>query len=384
MALQQAACIDDLAALARRRLPRFAFDFLDGAAGEEAGLRRNRSAFGTVLLKPRYGAGVDPDCSARLFGRTYRFPFGVAPVGLGNLSWPGAEATLAGIARDNDIPFVLSTVGGTAIEAAAEAAPDNCWFQLYVQRREEVSRDLLRRAREAGMRVLVVTVDIAASNTRRRDIRNRFVIPFRITAGLVADLVRHWRWSLATLAAGPPSFVNMAPYATAESGQSLAQFISSAFKTDLTWDDVRRLRDQWDGPMVVKGILAPEDALMAVQAGADGVWVSNHGGRQLDSAPATIDALPAVRAAVGPSVPVLMDSGVRSGEDMVKARLMGADFVFCGRAFYYGMAAGGRAGGERAMTLLAEDLRRTLVQIGCASFAELDRRWVWGLNSPPI
>ncbi|HIJ61261.1 MAG TPA: alpha-hydroxy-acid oxidizing protein [Rhodospirillaceae bacterium] len=376
MTLQHAACIDDLAQMARRRLPRFAFDFLDGAAGGEGGLRRNRAAFDGVLLKPRYGVGVDPDLSVSLFGETYDYPFGISPVGLGNLAWPGAEATLAGIARDNRIPFVLSTVGGTAIEEAAAAAP--CWFQLYVQRQEAVSRDLLRRAAGAGIRVLVVTVDIAASNTRRRDIRNRFVIPFRITPGLVADLLRHYRWSLATLLAGPPSFVNLAPYATAESGQSLAEFISSAMKTDLVWDDIRRLRDQWSGPLVVKGILAPEDAVLAVEAGADGIWVSNHGGRQLESAPAAIDAVAGVRAAVGPLVPVLMDSGVRTGEDMVKARLLGADVTFCGRAFYFGMAAGGRAGGERAMALLAEDLRRVMVQIGCPSFADLDGRWIWG------
>ena len=378
MTLRRAACIDDLAVLARRRLPRFAFDFLDGAAGDEGGLRRNRDAFGGILLKPRYGVGADPDLSVSLFGDSYAYPFGVAPVGLGNLAWPGAEATLAGIARDNRIPFVLSTVGGTAIEAAAAAAPGHCWFQLYVQRQAAVSGDLLRRAAEAGMRVLVVTIDIAASNTRRRDIRNRFVIPFRITAGLVADLIRHYRWSLATLLAGPPSFVNLAPYATAESGQSLAEFISSAIKTDLVWDDIRRLRDQWSGPLVVKGLLAPEDARLAVAAGADGFWVSNHGGRQLESSPAAIDAVAGIRAAVGPSVPVLMDSGVRTGEDMVKARLMGADFTFCGRAFYYGMAAAGKPGGERAMTLLAEDLRRVMTQIGCPSFAELDDRWAWG------
>lgn len=375
--LTRAASIDDLARLARRRLPRFAFDFLDGAAGEEAGLRRNRAALGEVLLKPHYGVGVDPDSSATLFGQTWRQPFGVAPVGLGNLAWPGSDLALAGLARDNGIPFVLSTVASTAIEAAAAAAPGHCWFQLYVQRQEAVNRDLLRRADAAGLKVLVVTIDIAASNTRRRDIRNRFVIPFRITPRLVADLVRHYRWSLATLKAGPPSFANLAPYATAESGQSLAEFISSAMKTDLTWDDIRRLRDQWSGTLVVKGILTPEDAVAALAAGADGVWVSNHGGRQLNAAPATIDALPAVRAAVGPAVPVLMDSGLRSGEDMVKARLRGADFLFSGRSFYYGMAAGGPPGGERAMALLAEDLRRTLLQIGCPAFAELDRRWEW-------
>ena len=376
MKLEQTASIDDLAALARRRLPAFAFDFLDGGAGDEAGCQRNRERLRRILLKPRYGVGVDPVTATSLFGQGYRQPFGIAPVGLGNLAWAGADLCLARLAGESGIPYVLSTVGTTDIETVAAAAPNNTWFQLYLLRRDEVNRDLLRRAWDAGVRVLVVTIDIVASATRRRDTRNGFTIPFHIGPKLAADLLIHLGWSLATLRAGRPSFVNVERYAEG-TAQPLAEFITAQMRTDLRWDDIQRLRDLWKGTLVVKGVLTPEDALEARRVGADGIWVSNHGGRQLDAAPAAIDAVAGIRAVLGPAIPLLMDSGIRSGEDMVKARLMGADFIFSGRCFYYGMAAGGAAGGARALSLLASDLRRALVQIGCPSFAELDERWLW-------
>lgn len=376
MRLEEAASIDDLAILAKRRLPKFAFDFLDGGAGDEAGCRRNRASLQTILLKPHYGLGLDPQTETSLFGQTYRQPFGIAPVGLGNLAWPGADLCLAQLAQAHGIPYVLSTVSTTAIETVTAAAAHRVWFQLYLLRQDEINRDLLRRAWAAGIRVLVLTIDIVASGTRRRDVRNRFTIPFRIGPKLLADLMLHSGWSLNTLRAGRPSFANLTPYAKG-STQALAEFITSQVRTDLNWEDVRRLRDLWQGTLVVKGVLTPEDAGAARQAGADGIWVSNHGGRQLDAAPASIDALAAVRAACGPTLPVLLDSGIRSGEDIVRAGLRGADFVFSGRSFYYGMAAGGAAGGARAVTLLAEDLKRVLVQIGCPSFRDLDEKFLW-------
>lgn len=374
----RAASIDDLAALARRRLPRFAFDFLDGGAGDEAGLRRNVERLRAMLLKPRYAVGVAPELSAPLFGRDWRLPFGVAPVGMGNLVWPGADLALARIAHAAGVPFVLSTAGTTTIEEVAAAAPGTAWFQLYVSRRDAINRDLLRRAAQAGVRTLVVTVDIAAPGNRRRDVRNRFVLPFRPGMRLGVDLLARPRWSLATLAAGAPQFANLLPYAErADAGRSLPEFMAEQIKANLCWDDIRALRDLWAGELVVKGILAAEDAALARAAGADAVWISNHGGRQLDSAPAAIDAVAAVRASVGPDVPVLMDGGIRSGEDIAKARIAGADFVFSGRCFYYGIGAGGQRGGEHALALLADDLRRALMQLGCPSFVGLDDRWLW-------
>lgn len=376
--LRDIACIEDLAALARRRLPRFVADFLDGGAGGEEGLRRNRERLRAVLLKPRHASGIVPDSSVALLGRQWRQPFGIAPVGMGNLVWPGADLEMARLAEARGIPLVLSTAATTSIETAAAAAPTSLWFQLYVSSRWDITEDLMDRAAAAGIRVLVVTIDIAAPGHRRRDVRNRFVLPFRPGARLAVQLAIRPRWSLAMLAAGMPRFANLERYAGGKAGKRpLAEFMAEQIKADLNWDDIRRLRQRWRGMLVVKGVVAPEDAVAAREAGADAVWVSNHGGRQLEAAPAAIDALAAVRAALDPEVPVIVDGGVRSGEDVAKAGACGADFVFTARSFYWGMGADAAAGARHAFDLLADDLRRTLVQLGCPSFHDLDRRWLW-------
>ncbi|CAA7612215.1 alpha-hydroxy acid oxidase [Magnetospirillum sp. SS-4] len=371
------SCVADLAERARRRLPAFAFGFLDGGSGEEGGLRRNRERLEAVRLMPRFCRAVDPDSSAVLFGRTYAQPFGIAPVGMGNLLWPDADFALAAQARIRDLPMVVSTVASTTIEAIAEAAPGNVWFQLYYSRRPDINRDLLRRAWDSGIRVLAVTVDVPRAGDRRRDVRNRFVLPFRPGLRFLAGVAARPAWALATLRAGSPGFPNLAPYTGDITGQTLTEFVSSQIKGDLSWNDLRGLRQDWPGKLLVKGVLAVDDAAAALDIGADGVWVSNHGGRQLDSAPAAIESLAAIRAALGDAATVVMDGGIRSGEDIARARVMGADFVFAGRAFYYGAAAGGAAGAERAADLLAADFSRTLVQLGCPSWTELDRRWLW-------
>ena len=372
------SCIADLARRAQKRLPAFAFGYLDGGSGEEAGLRRNRERLAEVLLKPRFCSGISPDTGATLFGTRYAQPFGIAPVGMGNLMWPGADLALGRQAKENNLPLVLSTVSTTSIEDMATVAPDNTWFQLYVSRQPEINRDLLRRAWAVGIRVLVVTVDVPLAGDRRRDVRNRFVLPFRPGPRFVAEVMRHPAWAMATVRAGSPGFPNLAPYTGDVDGQTLSAFITAQIKDDLSWDDLKLLRGLWQGRLLVKGLLAPEDAAMALAIGADGIWVSNHGGRQLDSAPAAIDALAAIRGAVGSEVVVVMDSGIRSGEDIVRAGAMGADFVFSGRSFYYGAAAGGAAGAARAVDLLKADLRRCMVQIGCPSWAELGPDWLWG------
>jgi L-lactate dehydrogenase (cytochrome) len=371
------SCIADLARRAQKRLPDFAFGYLEGGSGEEAGLRRNRERLDAVLLKPRFCSGVKPDTQVTLFGTRYSQPFGVAPVGMGNLMWPGADLALGCEAKKQNLPLVLSTVSTTSMEAMAQVAPGNTWFQLYVSRQPEINRDLLRRAWAVGIRVLVVTVDVPLAGDRRRDVRNRFVLPFRPGPRFVAEVIRHPAWALATARWGSPGFPNLAPYTGDVDGQTLSAFITAQIKDDLSWDDLKELRGLWQGKLLVKGLLAPEDAVMALAVGADGIWVSNHGGRQLDAAPAAIDALAPIRDAVGPDVVVVMDSGIRSGEDIVRAGARGADFVFCGRSFYYGAAAGGAAGAARAAGLLGSDLRRCMVQIGCPSWAELDRRWLW-------
>ncbi len=273
--------------------------------------------------------------------------------------------------------MVASTVATTALEAIAEAAEGNAWFQLYVSREDRINRDLLARAWAAGIRQLVVTVDVPVAGDRRRDVRNRFVLPFKPGPRFALQVAAAPAWALATLKAGSPGFPNLARYGSQADGRTLAGFVSAQIKDDLTWDDVRGLRDLWQGRLLVKGIMTVPDARAALEIGADGIWVSNHGGRQLDAAPASIDSLSAIRAALGKEPVVVMDGGIRSGEDVVRAGAMGADFVFCGRAFYYGAAAAGEAGVARAADLLAADVRRALIQIGCPAWAALDEGWVW-------
>jgi (S)-mandelate dehydrogenase len=377
MTFGNSASIGDLARRARWRLPAFAFGFLDGGSGEEGGLRRNRERLEAVLLAPRACTGVRPETEASLFGRDYTLPFGAAPVGMGNLLWPGADLMVARQAARLGFPVVASTVATTALEEIAEAAEGYAWFQLYVSREERINRDLLARAWAAGIRELVVTVDVPVAGDRRRDARNRFVLPFKPGPRFALQVAAAPFWALETLKAGSPGFPNLARYGNQTDGRTLAGFVSAQIKDDLTWEDVRRLRDLWQGRLLIKGIMTAPDAKAALETGADGIWVSNHGGRQLDAAPASIDSLAAVREVLGREAVVVMDGGIRSGEDVVRAGAMGADFVFCGRAFYYGAAAAGEAGVARAADLLAADVRRTLIQIGCPSWAALDGEWVW-------
>ena len=379
--LADAASIADLAQLARRRVPRFAFDYVDGGAGEDAGVRRNQAAFERVLFQPRRLTGSPLPPKVTLLGRTYDQPFGIAPVGLANVTWPGTDLALAGLARRANIPYALSTFATTDIERAGAAAGEGGWFQLYVARDDVITDDLLARAWAAGFRVLVFTVDVPAPSRRNRSIRNRLDIPLRWSPQLVLDCATHPRWALATVRAGQPTLANYTKYTGSGDLNAAGRFATRWNKYGLDWSDLTRLRGRWQGGFVVKGILAPEDARLAVSHGADAVWVSNHGGRQLEAAPASLEVLPQVRAALPRSVPVLFDSGVRGGEDIVKALALGADMVLCGRAFMYGAGAGGAAGIAKAHEILSAEVAAALAQIGVASMADLGRHVQW--SQPP-
>jgi isopentenyl diphosphate isomerase/L-lactate dehydrogenase-like FMN-dependent dehydrogenase len=366
------ASVADFRAHAKRRLPKFAFDYMDGGAGHEAGLRRNIEAFDRVELKPRMLVNVEKrDLSTNLFGRTWNAPFGTAPIGLGNLLWPRAEETIARACVAANLPYSLSTPASTALEEIAAIAPGNAWFQLYVGRAEEMVSDLVARAERAGYDVMLVTVDVPIAPLRHRDIKNRFSVPFRWRPRVLWELATHPAWSLATLAAGPPRFANMERYTTVTRYQTVTQYMSSQVTGRFNWDDLKRLRDRWPRKLVVKGLLAAEDAVRARELGCDGVVVSNHGGRQLSSLPASIDALPEIRAAVGANFPLLLDSGVRSGEHIVKALAAGADFVLIGRAMMYAVAALGAAGPKAAIDLLTDEASRCLAQIGITDITTL-------------
>ncbi len=373
--LERAASIDDLRRLARRRVPRFAFDFLDGGAESERNHRANCAAFEAVTLQPRALVDVSSiSTEVEVFGQRYDVPFGMAPVGFLNAVWPGTDLAIARLAAEKRMVHAVSTAATTALEAIAEAAQGYAWFQIYAARDPAFSDDLLDRAWAAGYRVLLVTVDCAQPGKRDRDIRNGLELTLRPTPRLAWDLVSRPRWSLATLRAGRPGFAHAPPAegSSAEQNSLVAlqqRMISSAY----TWEDLKRYRDRWKGSLVVKGVLHVDDAEQAVDLGADGILVSNHGGRQIDYGPAALEVLPPIVAAVGARCAVLLDSGVRRGADAIRAKALGASFVLAGRAFAYGAGAGGEAGVRRAYDILETELRRALGQLGQTGFTGIGR-----------
>ena len=372
MSVERAASIADLCLLARRRMPRFAFDFIDGGAEDETNLRKNRTAFEAIEILPRYLVNVAPrSTEVRLFNKKYAMPFGIAPMGFLNMAWPGADLMMAKLAATKRIPHVISTASSTPLEQLAEAADGYAWFQFYPTKNEAIYHGLLQRAEAVGCEVLVVTVDVPAPGKRDRDIRNRLEVPFRITPRIFADLALHPCWSLASLRAGAPDLANILPYKDA-GAQTLAAMQANLISGEFDWDALQRLRDRWHGKLLLKGILHPEDASMAVHAGCDGVIVSNHGGRQVSYGPAAIAALPAVVRAVEGAIPILLDSGIRRGADIIRAKALGAEFVFAGRPFAYAAGAGGSKGCERVFAILAQELYHALGQIGCTEFTAVD------------
>jgi isopentenyl diphosphate isomerase/L-lactate dehydrogenase-like FMN-dependent dehydrogenase len=366
-----ALCVAEFRARAKRKLPKFAFDYLDGGAGSEAGIRRNEQAFEDLVFRPRALVNVETrDLSTTLFGRRWAAPFGIAPVGLSNLLCPRGDEAIAGAAVAADIPYTLSTAGTTSLERIAEIAPQHGWFQLYVSRSDDDVADIVTRAERAGYDVLLVTVDIPVPARRLRDLRNNFSMPFRITPRVAYELVTHPSWSLRTLAAGRPRFATIDRYAPSDR-ESLAAYMSSQIRGKFDWGELARLRERWPRRLVVKGLLNAEDVLHARDLGCDGVVISNHGGRQMESGPATIDLVPEIRSAVGPDYPLLVDSGVRSGEHIIKALAAGADFVLIGRAMMYAVAGLGTPGAKAAIDLMIDEASRCLGQIGYTDVASV-------------
>lgn len=366
--------IADLREAARRRLPRVLFAYIDGGAGDDRGAIRNVAAFDAYRLRPRYLVDVAKrNLETTLWDRRYASPFGIAPVGLAGLFHPRAEVLLAQAARAANLPYILSGASIGRIEDVARAAPDHAWYQLYAARDQAISDDMLRRAWESGLRTLVLTVDLPVPAKREREIRSGFDYAIGLTPSLLLDGLLHPRWTWAYLAQGGlPAFGDWAPYAApGASSRAVGEFFVAQSYATLTWKDVERFRQQWRGRLVIKGVLTGEDARRAVACGADGVIVSNHGGRQLECLPVAIDALPEIRAAVGDDFVVMVDGGVRRGSDIAVALSLGADFVFAGRAPIYGVAALGRAGAARALDILREELDLAMGQIGVTQVAEL-------------
>lgn len=372
-------CVADMEAAARRRLPAFLLDFVGNGIGDNVAVQSNRDALRRVELMPRYLQAADrPSLRCRLLGREYHAPFGVAPMGLTGLVWANAEAILAAAAKAHNLPYTLSTMATVTLEAISALAGPNGWFQLYTPQEPATGQDLLRRCHAAGYDVVMVTVDVPFKTRRAHDIRNGFTVPPRFDARTLWQMVSHPRWALGLARVGVPRFVNLDPYHAGGNARTWAralydatQFIEERMGLHVTAERFARLREQWPGKLLVKGVLDPEEAKAYMALGADGLIVSNHGGRQLDAAPAAAAMVPAIRAAVGPTTPLLVDGGVRSGLDIARMLALGADFVLIGRPFLYALAAMGRPGGEHVMHILKAELQSTMGQLGCATLAEL-------------
>jgi L-lactate dehydrogenase (cytochrome) len=373
--LVRAASIDDLKRLAKRRIPRFAFDYLEGGCNQEIALARNRSALDAIVMEPRYLEDcAPPDLSISLFGRRYDAPIGVAPVGLGGLLWPRVAEYLAEAAGRANIPFCLSTVATTSIERAAELAGDCFWFQLYTPTDPLIRDDLLDRAAAVGCRVLLVTIDVPGVAWRPRDLRNGLSVPPRFDLRTLLQIAARPAWAMATLRAGMPQFDAVRPYMPKGAGMTSGSvFTKATFTGGLNREALARIRDRWQGALVLKGVETVRDAELGLQLGAEGIVVSNHGGRQLDASRSPVEALPQICAAVGDRMTVLADSGVESGADVARMLAKGAVAVLVGRAFIYGVGALGRAGAEHTIDLLREELARFMGQLRCARPEELAR-----------
>ena len=360
----------DARKFARRRLPRIIFDFIDGSAGEETAHALNVDMIESLRLLPRVLVNVDRRNHQKvLLDQTWNLPFGIAPMGMCNLTWPDADAMLARAATHYGIPLVLSTMASSSIEKTAERAGEHAWFQLYVGQSEEVAYHLLDRAETVGYTNLVLTVDVPGIGARPREQRNGFQSPFRIRPRQFFDFAMHPQWSLTTLKTGVPRLANV----NVPGG---VQFKRDEARGGLDWDFLARLRERWPGNLIVKGVLGVEDTLRARDTGADAVCVSNHGGRQFDSAPAAIQMLPRIRAALGPDFPLLFDSGVRNGEGVIKALALGADFVLIGRPFLYAMGANGFDGLQQVIELFRSQIDIGLAQLGCPDIGDVDSSYV--------
>jgi L-lactate dehydrogenase (cytochrome) len=375
---QRAVNIADLRALARRRLPRGVYGYVDGAAWDEVTKARNESDLRALVLRPRMLVGATGiDLSTEVLGRRLEIPLLGAPTGLTGLVHHEGEVGIARAVHGAGGLYVLSSAASRTLEDVASGSPGPRWFQLYVSRDRGLAQALLERARAAGYEALVVTVDVPRPGARERDVRNGFTVPPRVTARSLADGVRRPRWT-ANFLSRPHILSESLLSSVAHSGRAgnLGELISRQFDPALSWHDIAWIQEHWDGPVLLKGILRGDDARQAASLGLAGVIVSNHGGRQLDHATSAIRALPEVVDAAGGELEVYMDGGIRRGVDIVRALALGARACLSGRALLYGLAAGGPAGAQRAVEILVDELRLAMALLGCPSVRDLDGTWL--------
>jgi len=361
--------------MAKRRLPKIMFDFIEGGVEDEVGLRTNAQAFRDIRLVPRYYVDTSKRSQkATLFGREYASPFGIAPTGMAGAFRKDAELFLAQTAAEADIPYLMSGASNASMEAGAKLAPKNLWYQIYGAKDRAVAADLVKRAIDLGLSTIAVTCDVPVGSNRERNRRNGFVRPLRMTLPTILEAMLHPAWVLNYYRSGGlPMLGNWQPYAKAGStpDEVADLFAEQTPDASQNWRDLEAIRRAWPGKLLLKGVMHPEDARIATGMGVDGIIVSNHGARQLDNMPSPLDVLPMIRNAVGAEVPLLLDSGVRRGSDIVAALCMGADFVLTGRATLYGATAGGLEGVKKAVSILQREIDLVLGQIGAPNLDAL-------------
>jgi L-lactate dehydrogenase (cytochrome)/(S)-mandelate dehydrogenase len=379
MRYDQAINLDDLRKIAKRRLPKIAYDFIEGGVEDEHGLGVNERAFRNRRLLPRYMVDVSQrDQSVTLFGRRYASPFGIAPTGLIGLFRPGGDLMLAEAAAKANVPFIMSGAATATIEDLGKIAPQHGWYQLYTAKDRAISEDQIRRAADAGLSTLVITVDVPVRPRRERNLRNGFRRPLKLSLGTYLDALRYPSWLAGYLTHGMPMIANWAHYAPkGASADTVADLFETQTTASITWKDIERFRALWPRNLVLKGIMRVDDATRAAEAGCDGLMVSNHGARQVDQAPSPLEVLPEIRDAVGDRLTLMLDSGVRRGADALIALCLGAKAVFTGRMTLYGTVAGGRAGAEMALGILRREVDLVMGQIGAPNLGVLGPDFLW-------
>lgn len=370
--------VDDLREKARKRIPRFAFEYLDGGCNEDVNIRRNTSEIRDIQLKPTYikdfkGASI----KTTLFGQEYDAPFGVAPVGLQGLMWPNSPEILAKAANKHNVPFILSTVTTMDIERASELTEGKAWFQLYNPAEDAVRNDILDRVAASGCPVLVLLCDVPTFGYRPRDFKNGLALPPKMTMANILQVLGKPTWAMQTLKYGIPTFETLRPYTPEGLNlKQLGKFMDKTFSGRLNEERIKPIRDKWKGKLVLKGVASEEDTEQAIRLGFDGIIVSNHGGRQLDAGESTIAPLTRIAAKYKDQITIMMDSGMRSGPDMARSLARGAEFTFMGRSFMYGAAAMGNKGGDHTMTILKVQLQQIMDQLCCENIQDLHKHLI--------
>ena len=364
--------VADLRNKAKKRIPRFAFEYLDNGCNEEVNLRRNTKEIRDVQLSPNYlDSYGEANLQTELFGHVYDAPFGISPVGLQGLMWPNSSEILAKAAFEHNIPFILSTVTTCSIERAAELTEGRAWFQLYHPTEDSIRNDMLKRAEAAQCPVLVLLCDTPAFGFRAKEIKNGLSMPPKMTIGNILQIFGKPNWAFQTLKHGQPNFEVLKPYMPKGLDlKQLGKFMDQTFSKRMSMEKIKPIRDLWKGKIVLKGVATEADTEKAIQLGLDGIIVSNHGGRQLDAGESTIKPTTRIAEKYGNQIKVMMDSGLRSGPDIARTLASGAEFTFLGRSFMYGVAALGKHGGDHTISLLKTQLQQVMEQVGCENVTD--------------